>query len=103
MARVEERRDAYRILVRKHEGRRPLGRTRRKWEDNIKMDLVKKYGLCGLDSSGSEQEQVVGCCRQGNESFGAVSSGKVHGQLRKFKCVKDFLSVFISETFSLDE
>jgi hypothetical protein len=45
VARVEERRDAYRILVRKHEGRRPLGRTRRKWEDNIKMYLVKKYGL----------------------------------------------------------
>jgi len=29
----------YRVLVRKPEGRRPLGRPRRKWEDNIKMDL----------------------------------------------------------------
>jgi hypothetical protein len=34
-----ERRDAYRALVGKPEGRRPLGRPRRTWEDNIKMDL----------------------------------------------------------------
>ena len=29
----------YRVLVRKHERRRPLGRPRRRWEDNIRMDL----------------------------------------------------------------
>jgi hypothetical protein len=34
-----ERRGAYRVLVGKREGRRPLGRLRRKWEDNIKMGL----------------------------------------------------------------
>jgi hypothetical protein len=34
-----ERRNAYRALVGKPEGRRPLGRPRRRWEDNIKMDL----------------------------------------------------------------
>jgi hypothetical protein len=34
-----ERRGAYRALVGKPEGMRPLGRPRRKWEDNIKMDL----------------------------------------------------------------
>jgi hypothetical protein len=34
-----ERRSAYRILVGKPDGRRPLGRPRRRWEDNIKMDL----------------------------------------------------------------
>jgi hypothetical protein len=34
-----ERRDVYRALVGKPEGRRPLGRPRRRWEDNIKMDL----------------------------------------------------------------
>jgi hypothetical protein len=32
-------RGAYRILVGSPEGRRPLGRPRRRWEDNIKMDL----------------------------------------------------------------
>jgi hypothetical protein len=36
---VGKRRGAYRILVGRPEGRRPLGRPRRKWEDNIKMDL----------------------------------------------------------------
>jgi hypothetical protein len=34
-----ERRGAYRALVGKPEGRRPLERLRRRWEDNIKMDL----------------------------------------------------------------
>jgi hypothetical protein len=34
-----EKRKAYRILVGKPEGKRPLGRPRRKWEDNIRMDL----------------------------------------------------------------
>ena len=36
-----ERRDVYRILVGKREGKRPLGRTRRRWEDNIKMFFRK--------------------------------------------------------------
>jgi hypothetical protein len=34
-----EGRDAYRVLVGRPEGRRPLGRPRRRWEDNIKIDL----------------------------------------------------------------
>jgi hypothetical protein len=34
-----ERRNAYRILAAKPEGRRPLGRPRRRWVDNIKVDL----------------------------------------------------------------
>jgi hypothetical protein len=37
--RVGEGRGLYRVLVRKHEGKRPLGRPRRRWEDTIKMDL----------------------------------------------------------------
>jgi hypothetical protein len=36
-----ERRGVYRVLVGKSEGKRPLGRFRRRWEDNIKMDLQK--------------------------------------------------------------
>ena len=39
VARMEERRVVYRVLVGKPEGKRPLGRPRRRWEDNIKMDL----------------------------------------------------------------
>jgi len=34
-----ERRGVYRVLVGKTEGKRPLGRPRRRWEDNTKMDL----------------------------------------------------------------
>jgi hypothetical protein len=36
-----EKRNVYRLLVRKPEGKRPLGRPRRRWMDNIKMDLLE--------------------------------------------------------------
>jgi hypothetical protein len=36
---VEEEENAYRILVGKSDGKRPLGRPRRRWVDNVKMDL----------------------------------------------------------------
>ena len=39
VARMCERRGVYRVLVGKPEGKIPLGRPRRRWEDNIKMDL----------------------------------------------------------------
>ena len=39
VAYMEQSRNAYRVLVGKPEGKRPLGRPRRRWEDNIKMDL----------------------------------------------------------------
>ena len=39
VARMREGRVVYRVLVGKPEGRRPLGRPRRRWEDNIMMDL----------------------------------------------------------------
>jgi len=42
------RRGVYRILVGKPEEKRPLGRPRHKWEDNIKMDL-QKLGCRGMD------------------------------------------------------
>jgi hypothetical protein len=39
VARIGQKKNAYRFFVRKPEGKRPLGKSRRKWEDNIKMDL----------------------------------------------------------------
>ena len=39
MARMEEGRVVHKVLVGEPEGKRPLGRPRRRWEDNIKMDL----------------------------------------------------------------
>jgi hypothetical protein len=54
VARMEEKRNVYRILVGKPEGKRPLGRPRRRWMDNIKMDLFRdKIECCGLDLSDS--------------------------------------------------
>ena len=48
MARVEERRGVYRVLVGKPEGKRPLGRPRRRWEDNMKTEL-QAVGCEGTD------------------------------------------------------
>jgi hypothetical protein len=42
-----ERRDVYGVLVGKREGKRPLGRPWRRWEDNIKMDLQEVGGSGG--------------------------------------------------------
>jgi hypothetical protein len=49
--RMGEKRNACRILVGKPEGKRPLGRPRRKWVDNIKMDLseIEWYGMDWID------------------------------------------------------
>jgi hypothetical protein len=44
-----ERRNAYRILVGKPEGKRPLGRPRCRWVDNIKIDLSREPGWDGMD------------------------------------------------------
>jgi hypothetical protein len=51
---VVDRINAYRILVRKPEGKRSLGRNRPRWEGNIRRDL-REIGVktCGLDASGS--------------------------------------------------
>jgi hypothetical protein len=48
VARMGEKRHAYRILVGQPEGKRPLGRPRRRWVDNIKIDL-RKIGWDGVD------------------------------------------------------
>jgi hypothetical protein len=47
-----EKRTAYRILVGEPEGKRPLGRPRRRWVDIIKIDL-REIGWSGLDGYGS--------------------------------------------------
>jgi hypothetical protein len=68
VARIGEERKVYKVLVGKPEGKRPLGRRRRRWEDGIRMDL-REVGLggCGLDSTGSGQGPVAGCCECGDE------------------------------------
>jgi hypothetical protein len=48
VTRMGEERKVYKVLVGKPEGRRPLGRPRRRWEDGIRMDL-REIGLGGVD------------------------------------------------------
>jgi hypothetical protein len=53
VARMGEKRNEYKILVGKPEGKSPLGRSRRRWVDNITMDLTRgRLGWYGLDLSG---------------------------------------------------
>ena len=47
VARMEEGRVVHKVLVGKPEGKRPLGRSRRKWDDNIKVDLEEVGRGCG--------------------------------------------------------
>ena len=65
VARMGERKCVYRVLVGKPEGKRPLGRPRRGWEDNIKMDL-EEMGSGGMYWIDLAQDifprQGIHCC-----------------------------------------
>jgi hypothetical protein len=56
VARMGEKRKVYRLLVGKPEGKRPLGRPRRRWMDNIKMDLLE-IGVNVVDWIGLAQDR----------------------------------------------
>jgi len=71
-----EERHIYRVLVGKPEGKRPLGRPRHKWEDNIKMDL-QELGCGGMDWIDMAQDRdMAGTCECGNEPSGSVKCGE---------------------------
>jgi hypothetical protein len=57
VARMEEGTGVYRVLVGRPEGKRPLGRPRRRWENNIKMDL-RKIGIDGVNWIRLAQDRV---------------------------------------------
>jgi hypothetical protein len=64
--------------VGKPEGTGPLGRPRRRWEDNIKMDL-REVGWGGMDSISVAQDrdrQVAGFCECGYEPSGSIKCGE---------------------------
>jgi hypothetical protein len=70
------------ILVGRPEGRRPLGRSRRRWEDNIKIDLQDVgwetwTGLIWLRIG-----QVAGRCECGSEPSGSIKRGEFLDYLR---------------------
>jgi hypothetical protein len=70
--RMGEKRPVYRLLVGKPEGQRPLGRPRRKLEDNIKMDLKRNGMGCGLDSSGPGHRALSSTCKHGNNTSNSI-------------------------------
>jgi hypothetical protein len=72
VARRAEKRNAYRLLVGKPEGKRPLGRPRRRWVDLLDID----WGRCGLDWSSSGWEQVESSCECGYEPSGSIKCWK---------------------------
>ncbi|KAJ4442808.1 hypothetical protein ANN_04401 [Periplaneta americana] len=79
VARMVESRNAYRVLV----GRRPLGRPRRRWEDNIKMDL-REVGYDDRDWINLAQDRdrsMAGLCEGGNEPPGSLKTIQSNHQL----------------------
>jgi len=67
----------YGVLLGKPEGKKPLGRPRCGWEDNIKIDVQDVgCGGCGLDPAGSGYGQVAGTCECSNESSGSIKCGE---------------------------
>jgi len=64
-----EGKGVYRVLVGKPEGKRPLGRPRHRWEDNIKMDLREVGGGCG---DWMELAQDRDRWQYGNELSGSI-------------------------------
>jgi hypothetical protein len=65
-----EERGVYRVMVGRPEGKRPLGRPKRRWEDNIKMDLQEVGRGCG------DWMEVAGTCEYGYELSGSVKRGE---------------------------
>ncbi|KAJ4433135.1 hypothetical protein ANN_15392 [Periplaneta americana] len=67
--------NAYRVLVGRSEGKRPLGRPRRRWEDNIKMDL-REVGYDDRDwiNLPQDRDQWWALCEGGNEPSGSLKA-----------------------------
>jgi hypothetical protein len=72
-----EGRGAHRILVGRPDGRRPLGRPRRRWEYNIKMDLQEVRWRCidWIDMA-QDRGKVACSCECGNEPSGSIKCGE---------------------------
>jgi len=76
VARMAEERGVYRVLMGKSEEKRPLGRPRRRWVDNIRMDL-QEVGCGYMDWIRlAQNRQVAYACECGNEPSGSVKCGK---------------------------
>jgi hypothetical protein len=76
MGRAWAKRNAYRIMVGKPEGKRPLGRPRRRWVDNIKIDL-REIGWGGMDWIDLAQDRYQWTSEHGNEPSGSIKCWEV--------------------------
>jgi len=76
VVRMGEERGVYRVLLGKPDRRRPLGRPRRRWVDNIRMDL-QEVGCGYMDWIGLVQDRhVTEVCECGNEPSDSVKCGE---------------------------
>jgi hypothetical protein len=84
-----EKKNTYRILVGKPEGRRPLGRSRRRWVDNIKMDL-REIGWDDMDwiDLVQDRESVEGSCEHSNELSGSIQCWEFLKWLHNWQLLK---------------
>jgi hypothetical protein len=73
VASTGERKGVYRVVVRKNEGNRPLGRSRRRWKDSIKMDC-QEVGWGSMDWIYLAQNKSN--CECGNETLGSIKCGE---------------------------
>jgi hypothetical protein len=73
VARVAESRGLCRVFVGNPEGKIPLGRIRRRWDNNITVDLpeVISWGMDWIDLA-QDTEKVASCCECGNEPSGFI-------------------------------
>ena len=81
--RMGDGRDAYKVSVERANEWSPIGRPKRRCEDNIKMDL-QKVGCGGLDwiALTEDGRQVMGCCECGNEPPSSQKYREFLDQLR---------------------
>jgi hypothetical protein len=71
-----EDRGVHRVLVKKPEGKRPLGKPKRRWKDNIKMDLQEVGGrVVGTGWIWLRIRTVAGTCGYGEGLSGSINAG----------------------------
>jgi hypothetical protein len=73
VTRMGEKTGVYRVLVGKSEGNRPFGRPRRRWENNIKMDLQEmEFGCMDWTEQSQDRDWWWGTCDCGNEPSSSI-------------------------------
>ena len=77
------------VLVDEAEGKRPVGKPRRRWENNIKKDNkeIRLWGAGRIDLT-QDRDKCWGSCERGNENSGSIKSWEFLDQLRKYQLLK---------------